>query len=372
MEIVKGNFTEAKVFTDDVEDYARAQVQMICDNPMAAGSKVRIMPDVHPGQVGPVGLTMTVGERILPALLGIDIGCGMTCIRLKDAKLEPQKLDRVIRERVPSGFDIRRDVHPLTETFMARDLHCGRHINEVKALLSLGTLGGGNHFIEVDRDEEENLYLIIHSGSRRLGKEVAEHYLKQGSAVMKKQGNRVPYPLTWLEGDLMEDYLADVQAAADFARLNREIMAAEILKGMKWKREETITSVHNYLDDEGAEKVLRKGAISAKYMEPVVIPINMRDGVVLGVGKGNEEWNQSAPHGAGRRFRRDAVKSRYTVAQFKKEMAGIYCSVIGPETLDEAPFAYRDLAAITGQIEETVEIRKILKPVYNFKGGRQK
>lgn len=390
MEIVRGAFAEAKVFTDDLEEYARAQIQRICDNPVSEGSRICVMPDVHPGQAGPVGLTMTIRDRIMPGLLGIDMGCGMTCIKLKEARLEPQKLDRVIRERVPFGFGIRRDVHPMADDFLARDLCCMRHINEGKALLSLGTLGGGNHFIEVDQDEEGAMYLLIHSGSRHLGKEIAEHYMKQGAVVLKKRGERVPYPLTWLEGDLMEAYLFDVQEAAHFANLNREIIAAEILKGMKWKREETCTSIHNYFepsddaggadsaDAGGADRVggrsgiLRKGAISARAGEMVVIPINMRDGVVLGMGKGNADWNQSAPHGAGRRMKREDVKNSYTVAQFKKEMAGIYCSVIGPDTLDEAPFAYRDIAHITGEIGETVEITRLLKTIYNFKGGRQR
>ena len=367
MEMVKGTFSEAKIFTDQVEEYARAQIQMICDNPVSQGSKIRVMPDVHPGNVGPIGLTMTIKERVIPNLLGIDIGCGVSCVKIKGKKMELQKLDTVIRERIPTGFQIREGLHTLAEAFRVDRLRCFRHVEEVKALLSLGTLGGGNHFIEVDRDEEGQFYLIVHSGSRRLGKEVTDFYIKEGAKRLKAQKKSVPYPLTWIEGELMEDYIADVEVVQEFAALNREIILTEIIKGMKLKEVEWISSVHNYLKLDGEERILRKGAISAKKGEQVVIPVNMRDGVLLGIGKGNLDWNQSAPHGSGRRMRRDEVKKHYTVSAFKKEMKGIYSSCICADTLDEAPFAYRSLEEILEKLEETVEIKKRLKPVYNFK-----
>lgn len=367
MEIVKGAFAEAKIFTDQVEEYARAQIQMICDNPVSQGSKIRVMPDVHPGNVGTIGLTMTVKDRIIPNLLGIDIGCGVSCVKVKGKKMELQKLDSVIRERIPVGFQIRNGLHTLAESFRVDRLRCFRHVDEVKALLSLGTLGGGNHFIEVDKDEEGQYYLVVHSGSRHLGKEVTDYYIKAGAKKRKAQKEHVPYPLTWIEGELMADYMADVEVVQEFAALNREIILSEILKGMKLKDLEWISSVHNYLEQSGEEKILRKGAISAKKGETVIIPVNMKDGVLLGVGKGNLDWNESAPHGSGRKMRRDEVKKCYTVSAFKKEMRGIYSSRISADTLDEAPFAYRSLEEIVGRLGETIEIAKVLKPVYNFK-----
>ena len=281
MEIIKGIFAEARVFTNDMEDYARAQLQMICDNPVSEGSHIRVMPDVHPGKVGTIGLTMTVGNRIIPHLLGIDIGCGMSCVKIKEKRLEMQKLDKVIRENVPTGFAIRKKVHHLAEAFETESLRCKKHINQEKAHHSLGTLGGGNHFIEVDKDDEGYLYLTVHSGSRHLGKEVTEHYVDAGAKLLKERGEEVPHPLTWLEGRLMEDYIADVKEVQAYAALNREIILSEILKGMKLKAVESFSCVHNYLDNRDGERILRKGAISAKEGEKVIIPVNMRMALFL-------------------------------------------------------------------------------------------
>lgn len=369
METIKGQYALAKVFTDDMDTYAKAQIEMICNNEVAKDSKIRVMPDVHPGKVGTIGLTMTVGERVIPNLLGIDIGCGITCVKIKEKRMEFQKLDKVIQERIPSGFAIRESVHYKAEGFDFERLNCYKSINEEKAYRSLGTLGGGNHFIEVDKDEAGNLYLMVHSGSRHLGKEVTEFYVTEGAKILKKKGLDVPHPLTWLEGELMERYVADVEVVQDFAGLSREIILTEILKGMKLKVVETFSSVHNYMETDNGERILRKGAISAKEGEQVIIPINMRDGVLLGIGKGNSDWNCSAPHGSGRSIRRDEVKNRYTVSSFKNEMKGIYCSCIGADTLDEAPFAYRSMEQLKAHIEDTVEVTHILKPVYNFKAG---
>ena len=374
MEIIKGKFAQAKVFANDMEDYARAQIQMICDNPVSKGSSIRVMPDVHPGKVGTIGLTMTVGERIIPHLLGIDIGCGMTCAAIKDKRIEFQKLDKVIRESIPSGFNNRKTSHYLADDFVLEKLRCYKHIHREKAKLSLGTLGGGNHFIEVDKDEEGKLYIIVHSGSRHLGKEVTEYYVDAGARLLKAKGIDALYPMTWLEGELMDDYIADVGVVQEYAQLNRDIIIAEILKGMKMKETEHFSSIHNYMDCCGQntvldKKILRKGAISAKLGERVIIPINMRDGVLLGTGKGNPDWNESAPHGSGRCMRRDEVKNHYTVSSFKSEMKGIYCNCISADTLDEAPFAYRPMDRLLESIGDTVEITDILKPVYNFKAG---
>ena len=369
METVNGKYADAVIFTEDLEDYAKAQIQMICDNEVAENSKIRIMPDAHPGKVGPIGLTMTVGKRIIPNLLGIDIGCGMSLVKLKEKRMEFQKLDKVIRGKIPSGFAVRDSIHHKAEEFDFERLYCYKNINKEKAGLSLGTLGSGNHFIEVDKDEKGNLYIIVHSGSRHLGKEVTDYYVNEGAKLLKAKGMEVPYPLTWIEGELMEQYLADVKVVQEYAALNREIILSEIVKGMKLKVTEEISTIHNYMDMTGEELLLRKGSISAKAGEKVIIPINMKDGILLGTGKGNSEWNCSAPHGSGRKLRRDEVKNQYTVSTFKSEMKGIHCTCIGADTLDEAPFAYRGLEQIRNQIGETVEVTEVLKPVYNFKTG---
>ena len=366
MKVIKGIYAEAKIFTDDVEEYAQAQVKMICDNQVAEGSKIRLMPDIHPGKVGPIGLSMTVTDKVIPQLLGVDIGCGMICVKLNKNTAEFQKLDRVIRENVPSGFGIRKEPHHMAEEFSCEKLRCARHINRQKAERSLGTLGGGNHFIELDRGEDGSLYLVVHTGSRHLGEEVAEYYTKLASTSLQERGLEVPYYMSYLEGEQKEAYVEDVQTVQGYAELNRQIIVREILKGMKWKAVEQFSVAHNYLDDFG---VLRKGAIAAEKGARVIIPANMRDGMILGVGLGNEDWNRSAPHGSGRRMKREDVKSRYTVSDFKKEMKGIYSSCVGADTLDEAPFAYRSITEIADRIGDTVQITEILRPVYNYKAG---
>ena len=380
MEIIKGAFSEAHVFTTNNSDtaldqYARAQLQMICDNESSKGCLIRVMPDVHPGKVGTIGLTMTIGDRIMPNLIGIDIGCGMTLGKIKGKKIEGQKLDTVIRDCIPSGFNIRRKPHRFADDFNFSDLYCSAHIRTDKARLSLGTLGGGNHFIEVDKDTDNDLYIVIHTGSRHLGKEVTEYYLNEGQKALKSKGIDVPYELTWLDGELKDSYLHDMQIVQDFASLNRQIILDELAKGMKWKVLESYECIHNYVDASAEtlalfnSPIMRKGAISAKKDEKVIIPINMRDGIILGTGLGNKDWNCSAPHGSGRIMKREDVKNSFTVSSFKSEMKGIYSSCIGKDTLDEAPFAYRPVTDITDVISATVKIDKIIKPVYNYKAG---
>ena len=369
MKTVKGIYAEAKIFTDDVEDYAEAQLKMICDNEVAEGSTICMMPDIHPGKIAPIGLSMTVTDKVIPQLLGVDIGCGMTCVKLNKNNAEFQKLDRIIRENVPSGFAIRKKPHHMAEEFSYEELHCVQHINRQKADRSLGTLGGGNHFIELDKSTDGSMYLVVHTGSRHLGEEVAEYYTKLANNCLKEQGREIPYYMSYLECDNKEAYLEDVQVIQRYAELNRQIIVREILKGMKWKAEEQFSVAHNYIDDSG---ILRKGSISARNGEKVVIPANMKEGIILGIGKGNAQWNYSAPHGSGRRLKREDVKNQYTVSEFKKEMKGIYSSCVGADTLDEAPFAYRSIAEIVGQIKDNVEITEVLKPVYNFKAGSKK
>lgn len=365
MEIkIVGKYGEAKIFSAAVDDYAIAQIKMLCDNEVAKNSKIRVMPDVHPAKVSTVGLTMTVGERILPNLVGIDIGCGVTMAKLQKFRPEFQKVDKIIRENISPERGLRNKISPAAEEFNFEKIIAD--YNKSRALKSLGTLGFGNHYIEIDVDDEKNYFLFVHSGSRHLGKEITEFYLNEGQKILKNRGENIPYELTYLEGDLMKNYLLDLETVQEFAYLNRKIMLEEICKGIKWKIEKIFNSTHNYID---AEKILRKGAISAKAGEVVIIPVNMRDGVIFGHGKGNLDWNNSAPHGAGRILKRTEVKNNHTLSEFKSAMKGIYSTSINKDTLDESPFAYRKISDILPVIGETVEVEKILKPVYNFKAG---
>ena len=376
---LNGKYAQAYIMCDEtmeksmVEEMAKSQVRMICDNEVSQGAKIRVMPDVHPGKVGPIGLTMTVGKKILPSLVGIDIGCGMLAVKLGKIRNDFIKLDTVIRDNVPVGFALRKDVHAYADRIELNNLKCFSHIRSEKALLSLGTLGGGNHFIELDKAKNGEVYLIVHTGSRHLGKEVAEYYMKAGQDELKGKGiNDIPFEMTYLSGYLMEDYLQDLKIVEEYAILNRKIIAAEIIKKMKWKVIEEISCSHNYVDFSGNQPILRKGAISAKLDEKVIIPINMKEGVLLGRGLGNEEWNNSAPHGSGRVLSRGEVNSSHTVSEFKKKMKGIYTSCISKDTLDEAPFAYRGIDYIKEVIKDTVEVENVLTPIFNYKGGDRK
>lgn len=371
MDTITGRFASASVFAANVEDYARSQIQMILDNQVSVNSKVCLMPDCHPGKVGPIGLTMTVTDKIIPQLMGVDIGCGMLVAKI-EGRFEYPKLDRVINENVPSGFNIRKKPHNKALFEVISDLRCLRAINSDKALKSLGTLGGGNHFIEVDKGCD-GYYIIIHTGSRHLGYDVADYYTEAARRRIATMGKDVPYEMAYVEGTLMDDYLHDVEIATVYASLNREIILHEIVKGMKWKEIERYESIHNYIGvlPDGT-RILRKGAASALEGERVIIPIHMRDGVILGVGKGNPDWNYSAPHGSGRVMRRDEVKNHYTVSAFKNDMKGIYSSSISAGTLDEAPVAYRRIDEILDVISDSVEVTEVIKPVYNFKVGKER
>lgn len=251
MKIVKGIYAKAKIFTDDVEDYAEAQVKIICDNEVAAGSIICMMPDIHPGRFAPIGLSMTVADRVIPQLLGVDIGCGMTCVKLNRNNVEFQRLDKVIRENIPSGFAIRKEPHHMAGEFSYEELHCIRHINVEKAEKSLGTLGGGNHFIELDRGNDGCMYLVVHTGSRHLGEEVAEYYTKLANSRLKEKGRKIPYYMSYLEGEDKKAYMEDVQIIQRYAQCNRQIIVREILKGMKWKAVEQFSVPHNYLNASG-------------------------------------------------------------------------------------------------------------------------
>ena len=398
---VSGKYNQAKIFTDVVDQASIAQVIELCNQEFTAGSRIRLMPDVHAGAGCTVGTTMTITDRVVPNLVGVDIGCGMETARLREDHLELQKLDKLIRERIPSGFAVRSAVHRYADQIDLEELCCFRHIQMLRAEKSIGTLGGGNHFIEVDRDEEGQLYVVIHSGSRRLGLEVAKYYQEEGYKVLNQTDQasldrliaemraagrqkdiqkelkrrksqkltRIPRPLAYVAGALFDQYIHDMKLVQHFARLNRQAMLDEIVKGMKLHVEEQFTTVHNYIDTDAM--ILRKGAVSARAGERLLIPINMRDGSLLCVGKGNEDWNFSAPHGAGRLMSRGEAKQSFTVSEFKKQMEGIYSTSVGRSTLDECPMAYKGMADILDNIGPTAEVVKVIRPIYNFKAGEE-
>lgn len=291
----------------------------------------------------------------------------METVRLKKNRIELQKLDKLIYDKIPSGFDIRKTPHAYNEEIDLTMLRCRKDakLNLDRAQKSLGTLGGGNHFIEASRDEEGKLYLVIHSGSRHLGLEVANYYQNQACLSLKE--SEIPRPLCYLTGQLLEDYLHDMRIVQKFAMLNRKAMMEELLKGMKLKVEEEFTTIHNYIDVE--EGILRKGAVSAKEGEKLLIPINMRDGSLICVGKGNDDWNCSAPHGAGRLMSRREAKNTFTVSEFKKQMTEVYTTSVNANTLDECPMAYKGIDDIVNNIGETAEIVSRIYPIYNFKAS---
>ena len=351
---LKGKYNEAKIFTDTVDEASIAQVLLLLNQEFVSGTKIRLMPDIHAGAGCTIGTTMTITDKIVPNLVGVDIGCGMETIQLKETHIEPQKLDKLIYEKIPSGF-------------------CYKHIHSNRAEKSLGTLGGGNHFIEADKSDDGTIYIVVHSGSRHLGLEVANFYQEEGYKVLnnsiKKDTKRtsIPKQLAYVSGDLFHAYIHDMKIVQKYAKLNRKAMMDEIIKGMKIHVVNQFTTIHNYIDTESM--ILRKGAVSAKNGERLLIPINMRDGSLICIGKGNDDWNQSAPHGAGRLMSRSAAKQSFTVSEFKKQMHGIYTTSVNKDTLDECPMAYKEMDDIISHIKDTVNIETIIKPIYNFKAG---
>lgn len=384
-----GKHNHAKVFAGQVEPEAVSQIIDILDQKAFKGSKIRIMPDVHAGKGCTIGTTMTVHEKAVPNLVGVDIGCGMYTMEMGMEDIDLKLLDKVIKEQVPSGFNV-RDKCALDFSDSLKRLHCIDHINMDRALKSIGTLGGGNHFIEVAKSEAGMNYLIIHSGSRNLGKQIADYY--QQVAIdsckvdkdfvikeLKAQGRQseiqetlralgkkeIRKDLAYLEGQNLISYVKDMQVAQTYAELNRAVMANVICKGLGVKRGDAFTTKHNYIDLRAM--ILRKGAVSAQAGETLLIPMNMRDGSLLCVGKGNEDWNYSAPHGAGRLMSRSQAKVANSLLEFEKDMEGIYTTSVCTSTLDECPRAYKPMESIIDQIGDTVEIVDILKPIYNYK-----
>jgi len=368
---LKGIHNTAIVYTDNIEASAVAQITHLLDQEFIKGSKVRIMPDVHAGMGCPIGTTMTVIDKIVPNLVGVDIGCGMETAILKDRHIELSQLDKAIHQHIPAGFNIRKEEHHMADEINLTALRCAKHVDLRRAYLSVGTLGGGNHFIELGKDEDGTLYLVVHSGSRNLGKQVADYYqnaaAKSISSKVKETKKKVDRVLAHLEGPLFDDYLHDMAIVQEYAVLNRMAIIKELSKRVKMKIADQFTTTHNYVDLDSM--ILRKGAISAKEGEQVLIPMNMRDGSLICIGKGNPDWNYSAPHGAGRIMSRTAAKDSFTLNQFKKAMEGIYSSTVNNSTLDEAPFAYKPMEEIIANIGDTVDIVKTVKPIYNFKAA---
>lgn len=391
-----------KIFTENIEQEAIDQIDTLMEQPAFADCKVRIMPDVHAGAGCVIGFTADLGDKVIPNIVGVDIGCGMLTANLGKIDVDYDKLDRVIREKVPSGRNVHEGrIHKYDKIL---ELKCYRNLKDTRRFeRSLGTLGGGNHFIEIDEGANGNKYLVIHSGSRNLGKQVADYYqslaveLMQGKdelyakqeqliAEYKAQGRRseiqdaikelhktfkpnplnIPKDLCYLTGKYREDYLHDMKICQKFAGLNRRYIAKAIVNEMGWVDEGFFETIHNYIDD---SNMIRKGAICAAKGKLVLIPINMRDGCIIGIGKGNEDWNYSAPHGAGRIMSRAKAREVVSLDEFKEAMDGIFTTSVGETTVDEAPMVYKPMDEIVENIKDTVDILEIIKPVYNFKAS---
>jgi RNA-splicing ligase RtcB len=382
-----------------MEELSSEQIKTVCDQPEFAGNVIRIMPDVHFGKGCTIGTTMTITDKIVPGMVGVDIGCGMETAEIAEKVIDFEKLDNLIRRGIPCGRDVRKDYHVLNDEIDLTALRCAAHVKLERARHSIGTLGGGNHFIEVDRAEDNRLFLVIHSGSRHLGTEVAEYYQDEawralnGSsktqideviAKLKAEGRKkeihravkllkenntggvsVPRDLAYVEGSLFDDYIHDMKIIQKFAVLNRQAMMDVILRGMRLSKVSEFTTIHNYIDTDSM--ILRKGAVSAKVGEKLLIPINMRDGSLICLGRGNVDWNYSAPHGAGRIMSRNAAFRALSLNEYKAEMQEVFTTCVNKGTLDESPMAYKSIDAIVGQITPTAEIAMRIKPVYNFK-----
>lgn len=410
---ITGKYNRATVFTDRCDDATAAQIRNLLDQPCAEGAKVRIMPDCHAGAGCVIGTTMTVTDKVIPNLVGVDIGCGMLATRLKEKRIDLPRFDSVSQAEVPAGMRMRTSPHSLSGGISAEELACFRRkgckVSEEVFDLSLGTLGGGNHFWELDRDEEDSIWLVVHTGSRRSGKDVAEYYQKQAYEQRNGLGEQrarelaeqrkafiqrlrdeglereiskrlpewqasrpeaeitVPYEVAWCEGELLDGYLHDMGVMQRYAALNRRIITETILRKCKLHAEEQFETVHNYIDLEHG--ILRKGSVSAAAGERLLIPINMRDGALICIGKGNPDWNESAPHGAGRLMSRADARSSISMKDYKEAMKGIYTTCVNRGTLDESPFAYKPMDEIVANIAPTAEIASRIRPIYNFKAG---
>jgi len=390
---VKGKYNEAIIYTDSVEEEALKQIFELCNQEAFKDSKIRIMPDTHAGVGCTIGTTMTIKDKVVPNLVGVDIGCGMEVAIIKEKNINLEKLDKIIHDFIPAGQNIREKEHHYIEMVNLDELQCKNNINIDRARLSIGTLGGGNHFIEVDKDSDDNLYIVVHSGSRYLGKQVAEYYQEVAykeltslreekqriieklkaegrqreiqSELEKLKPPKIKKDLAYLKGSSFDAYIHDMKIVQLYATYNRKATIDEIINKMNLTVVDQFTTIHNYIDLENM--ILRKGAISAQKGERVIIPINMRDGSIIAVGKGNPDWNYSAPHGAGRIMSRSKAKELLKLNDFIESMKGIYSTTINEYTIDEAPMVYKPIEQIINNIQETVYITKIIKPIYNFK-----
>lgn len=396
---IQGLYNTARCFCTTLEETAARQIRAVCDQEAFRGSRIRIMPDVHAGMGCTIGTTMTITDKAVPGMVGVDIGCGMETVRIAEKKIDFHKLDALIRSEIPCGCDIRKEEHPLNAEIDLDELRCAGNVSLPRARRSIGTLGGGNHFIEVDRDENGDNYLVVHSGSRHLGRQACEFYQEQGLHALwggaayqirelidklKAEGRfreiqpaidelsreheiKIPRELAYVEGKLFEDYIHDMKLIQRFAVLNRKAMVEVILAGMGFTKVEEFTTIHNYIDTDSM--ILRKGSVSAKLGEKLLIPMNMRDGSLICVGKGNADWNCSAPHGAGRLMSRKQAFATLSMEEYKAQMEGIYTTCVVRDTLDESPMAYKPMDEIIANIAPTAEIVNVIKPVYNFKAA---
>jgi RNA-splicing ligase RtcB len=403
---IAGKYNIAKVFTNSLDDTSREQIERLCDQSFVAESTIRLMPDVHAGAGCTIGTTMTIKDKIVPNLVGVDIGCGMetlviTADNIASKDFDPVRLDDIIHSNIPSGMDIRDSVHEYANQISLNEIKCPA-INQDRAKKSIGTLGGGNHFIEANRDKDNNLYIVIHSGSRHLGKEIAEYYQEEAwkqrnknrkvdiaeyIAKLKSKGLEkeiqarvqqiksqiiadIPQDLAYVSNELFDDYIKDMKMTQYFALLNRKAMMAVIKKGLNIPIDiefEQFSTIHNYIDTDAM--ILRKGAVSAKKGEKLIIPINMRDGSIICEGLGNPDWNYSSPHGAGRIMSRKKAFAVFKLEDYEKEMEGIYSTSVNKETIDESPMAYKNMEDIIANIAPTANILKIIKPIYNYKAS---
>jgi RNA-splicing ligase RtcB len=392
---LRGKYNKAKVFTDNVDSEAISQIIDLCNRDFAKGSKIRIMPDTHAGVGCTIGTTMTIKDKVVPNLVGVDIGCGMEVVKLGEKEIDFEALDNAIRTLIPSGGNIRITPHKFTSLLHIHKLHCLHQVDTNKAVLSIGTLGGGNHFIEIDKDEQGNLYLVVHSGSRHLGNEVAKLYQELGYKALvksldhrmeiinklKREGRQqeiqaelekckpisVSKDFAYVQGKNLRNYLDDMNIVQEYADVNRAAIAITILDALGLTIADHFTTVHNYIDTD--TMILRKGAVSAENGEPLIIPMNMRDGSLICIGKGNADWNFSAPHGAGRLMSRSKAKEMISLSEFEDSMKGIYTTSVGVGTIDESPMAYKPMDEIVANIQDTVTVMRTIKPIYNFKAG---
>lgn len=364
---LNGKYGSAKVFATLIDEASVGQIIEMLNQPFSEGQRIRMMPDVHAGAGCVIGTTMTVTDKICPNLVGVDIGCGMLAVMLKERSVDFNLLDIVIRQHVPRGLNVQEDGNYSHGVIDLNELKCVNSCNVEHAMSLIGTLGGGNHFIEVDRDSDDRLWLVIHSGSRNLGIRVAGFYQKEAVKLMRSVDEKVPDELCWLDGNLFDDYVHDMKIVQKFAAVNRQAIADTIMYYMDLHQADKFESVHNYLDTE--RMILRKGAVSAEKDSRILIPMNMRDGSLICVGKGNEDWNSSAPHGAGRLLSRSAAKDTLSMDEFKASMRDVWTTSVNQSTIDESPMAYKPMDSIVSNIGDTVDIVDVIKPLYNFKAG---